>query len=95
VLGCACSGLYYPLLVTKTFSETPSYFLRAGSGLAKSPMLHGPFSTREARVDDPARREEAFRPGSVLRLEVEKNSARDVKVLLSRTDSTSPAQRDR
>jgi hypothetical protein len=32
-------------------------------------MLHGPFSTREARVDDPARLEEAFRPGSVSRIE--------------------------
>jgi hypothetical protein len=35
-------------------------------------MLHGPFSTREARVDDPARLEEAFRPGSAPRIEVEK-----------------------
>jgi len=33
-------------------------------------MLHGPFSTRE-RVDDPARFKEAFRPGSVPRIEVE------------------------
>jgi hypothetical protein len=35
-------------------------------------MLHGPFSTREARVDDPARLEEAFRPGSVPRIEDKK-----------------------
>jgi hypothetical protein len=35
-------------------------------------MLHGPLSTREARVDDPARLEGAFRPGSVPQIEVEK-----------------------
>jgi hypothetical protein len=38
-------------------------------------MLHAPLSTREARVDDPARREEAFRPGSVPRTEVERLGA--------------------
>jgi hypothetical protein len=35
-------------------------------------MLHGPFSTREARVDDRLDSMQAFRPGSVPRIEVEK-----------------------
>jgi hypothetical protein len=52
-------------------------------------MLHAPFWTREARVDDPARLEEAFGPGSVRRIEVEKTRRGDMKVLLSRTDSKS------
>jgi TonB family protein len=38
-------------------------------------------------LDDPARLEDAFRPGSVPRIEVEK-TRRGTKVLLSRTDST-------